>query len=108
MNSGESNQVSQTPFDQLRRAGSILRLVAIAVVLAATSALFMYAGGWLTPRTLSPASMINTFERVNGSHPGFRRNHAKGVCVTGYFESNGHAQVLSKASVFLPPAQTVQ
>src|SRR5258708_12450618 len=91
MNSGESNQVSQTPFDKLRRAGSILRLVAIAVVLAATSALFMYAVGWLTPRTLSPASMINTFEQVNGSHPGFRRNHANGVCLTAYFISTCHA-----------------
>jgi catalase len=46
--------------------------------------------------------MINTFEQVNALHPGFRRNHAKGVCVTGYFESNGHGLALSKASVFLP------
>jgi catalase len=79
-----------------------LRLIAIAVVLAGTAALFVYAGGWLTPHTLSPALMVNTFEQVNGSHPGFRRNHAKGVCVAGYFESNGQAQSLSKASVFLP------
>ncbi len=33
---------------------------------------------------------------------GFRRNHAKGVCVTGWFESNGQAAVLSKAAVFKP------
>jgi catalase len=46
--------------------------------------------------------MINTFEQVNARHPGFRRNHAKGVCVTGYFESNGHGLALSKGSVFLP------
>ena len=44
--------------------------------------------------------MINTLEKVNGSHPGFRRNHAKGVCVTGYFESNGRGVALSKAAVF--------
>jgi catalase len=37
---------------------------------------------------------------VNGPHPGFRRNHAKGVCVSGYFESNGRGVVLSKAAVF--------
>ena len=48
----------------------------------------------------SPATMINTFERVNGEHPGFRRNHAKGVCVSGYFESNGRGAALSKAGVF--------
>ncbi len=44
--------------------------------------------------------MINTFEKVNGPHPGFRRNHAKGVCVSGYFESNGRGVALSKAACF--------
>jgi catalase len=46
--------------------------------------------------------MINTFEEVNGVHSGFRRNHAKGVCFAGFFESNGRGVELSKASVFLP------
>jgi catalase len=71
-------------------------------VIAGVAGLFAYAGGWLTPHALTPASMINTFQEVNGPHPGFRRNHAKGVCVSGYFESNGRAVALSKASVFLP------
>ena len=44
--------------------------------------------------------MIDTFEKVNGMHPGFRRNHAKGVCVSGYFDSNGRGVALSKAAVF--------
>ncbi|HUB68208.1 MAG TPA: catalase family peroxidase, partial [Candidatus Methylacidiphilales bacterium] len=38
----------------------------------------------------------------SGKHPGFRRNHAKGVCVSGYFESNGQGVALSKALVFVP------
>src|SRR5580765_8095524 len=79
-----------------------MRLTAIGMMLAGIAGLFAYAGGWLTPRALSPASIINTFEQVNALHPGFRRNHAKGVCVTGFFESNGHGLALSKASVFLP------
>jgi catalase len=29
-------------------------------------------------------------------------NHAKGVCVSGYFDSNGSGAALPKASVFLP------
>src|SRR6266571_1508987 len=91
-----------TPFPETSRASSIDRFAAIGVVVAGIASLFAYAGGWLTPHRLTPNAMINTFEAVNGSHPGFRRNHAKGVCVSGYFESNGHAQVLSKASVFLP------
>jgi catalase len=78
-----------------------MRFIAIGVVIVGIAGLFAYAGGWLTPQTLSPASMINTFEQVNGPHPGFRRNHAKGVCVSGYFESNGRGVALSKASVFV-------
>jgi catalase len=101
MNSIESNQFSATPSAQLPRASLIRRLTAIGLLLSGIAGLFVYAGGWLTPRTLSPALMINTFEQVNGRHPGFRRNHAKGVCVTGYFESNGRGRALSKASVFL-------
>src|SRR6516165_6870379 len=42
----------------------------------------------LMPSELSPALLINTLEQNNGLHPGFRRIHAKGVGVTGYFESN--------------------
>jgi catalase len=56
----------------------------------------------LTPPALSSALMINTLEQNNGPHPGFRRIHAKGVGVSGYFESNGRGAALSKASVFLP------
>jgi catalase len=40
------------------------------------------------------------FRTVYGSHPGFRRNHAKGVAVTGYFDSNGNGAALSSAAVF--------
>jgi catalase len=54
----------------------------------------------LTPHRLTPKALIDTFEEVNGSHPGFRRNHAKGVCVSGHFESNGRGVALSKAAVF--------
>lgn len=46
--------------------------------------------------------MIDGFEEVNGVHPGFRRNHAKGVCIAGYFDSNGEGVRLSKAAVFRP------
>jgi catalase len=58
--------------------------------------------GWLSPGRLTQTRLINRFEEVNGVHAGFRRNHAKGVCVTGSFESNGNAVRLSKAVVFRP------
>jgi catalase len=102
MNVSEANQISEPPVAPVRKTGSLGRLTAIGALLAVTAGLFLYAGGWLTPHALTPAAIINTFERVDGMHPGFRRNHAKGVCVTGYFESNGQGQALSKAQVFLP------
>jgi len=83
-------------------AGLILRLMVIGVVVAGIASSFLYAGGWFTPHALSPATVVDTFEQVNGQHPGFRRNHAKGVCVSGYFESNGRGVALSKAVVFIP------
>ena len=91
---------SGTPFPDTSRASSIARFAAIGIVVAGIASLFAYARGWLTPHRLTPKAMINTFEEVNGSHPGFRRNHAKGVCVSGYFESNGRGVALSKAAVF--------
>src|ERR1700756_4780983 len=100
MNLTKSDQLPQMPLGQLTRASLIRRFTVIAIVIGGIAVLFVYAGGWLTPNALTPASMINTFQKVNGLHPGFRRNHAKGVCVSGYFESNGRAVALSKASVF--------
>lgn len=100
MNSGESNPLSQISTRELRRSSLIIRLAAIGMLVAGITGLFLYAGGWLTPHSLTPKSMINTFEQVNGPHPGFRRNHAKGLCFSGYFDSNGQGAALSKASIF--------
>jgi catalase len=90
------------PTVELKKTDLIKRFGIIGAILAVIVALFAYAGGWLTPQRLSPRSMINAFEQVDGPHPGFRRNHAKGVCVSGYFEGNGRGVALSKASVFRP------
>src|SRR5579859_2024858 len=80
----------------------LVRLAAIGIVVGGIGALFLYAGGWLTPHVLTPARVIDRFEQVNGAHPGFRRNHAKGVGFAGYFESNGNGAALSKAAIFAP------
>jgi catalase len=72
----------------------------VGVTVAVVGVAFAYTGGWLTPRGLTPSRFIDTFEQINGPHPGFRRNHAKGVCVSGFFESNGLGARLSRAVVF--------
>jgi catalase len=102
MNDGGSNRVDDPARAPLPSSMIFSRLAAIGFLLAVIAGLFLFAGGWFTPHSLTPAKMVNTFEHVDGVHAGFRRNHAKGVCVTGYFESNGNGQALSKARVFEP------
>ena len=87
---------------RLSTAGTVARLTLIGIALAGVAGTFAYLGGWLTPNALTPARFTNGFEEVNGVHPGFRRNHAKGVGVSGFFESNGNGVQLSKAAVFQP------
>src|SRR5215813_11289223 len=85
---------------RLGTASTLVRLAFIGVALAAVAGTFAYLGGWLTPNALTPARFTDGFEEVYGVHSGFRRNHAKGVGVSGFFESNGAGARLSTAIVF--------
>ena len=80
--------------------GGLVQVGVVAIVVLAVVAIFFYLGGWFSPNKLTPARLTNGFEQAYGVHSGFRRNHAKGVCVTGFFESNGQGARLSKAEVF--------
>ncbi|SEO73720.1 catalase [Luteibacter sp. UNC138MFCol5.1] len=80
-------------------------LIGLAVVGAA--AVFGYVGGWLAPERLTPKRIINALQANGGDYPGFRRNHAKGICVTGRFESNGELAKYSTAAVFAPGSTPV-
>jgi catalase len=86
----------------LTNKGALARLAAIGAAVLAVAVCFAYVAGWLSPGLLTQARMIDGFEEVNGVHAGFRRNHAKGVCIAGTFESNGQGVRLSKATVFQP------
>jgi catalase len=90
------------PTDHVSRIGRSARLLLVAAIVLGVGGVFLYAGGWLSPHELTPSRFIDTFQAVNGPHPGFRRNHAKGVGVRGSFESNGQGTRLSKAVVFQP------
>lgn len=96
---GDSDRYGLTA---LTRPAALVRLAAIGTVVIAIAAAFAGAAGWLSPGRLDPARMIDRFEAVNGAHPGFRRNHAKGVCLTGWFHGNGAGARLSTAAVFAP------
>jgi catalase len=76
-----------------RKAPATLALA----VLAATVAGGAHAQA---PDRVEATKLIDQLEATYGRHPGFRRNHAKGVCFAGSFGSNGAAARLSKATVF--------
>ena len=94
------NGSSPYSLSNLLRPGALARLGLIAVIVLAIATGFAGVAGWLSPGRLDQARLVNEFEAVNGRHPGFRRNHAKGVCVFGWFDSNGAGERLSRAVVF--------
>lgn len=87
-------------FANLVKPASLVRLAGIGVVVLGLAGAFAATAGLLGPTGLNRKQIIDRFEAVNGEHPGFRRNHAKGVCLTGWFESSGNGARLSTASVF--------
>jgi catalase len=87
-----------------KRARIVGAYAVIALTLVIVTGSFAWVAGWIwwpgTQRTLTAPMLINAFEADTRPHPGFRRNHAKGVCISGHFESNGNGVALSRASVF--------
>ncbi len=81
-------------------AAILVRLAAIGAILACFAGAFAYVGGWFSPNRLTPDRVLAALQEDGRMHPGFRRNHAKGVCATGWFDSNGQAAALSRAAVF--------
>ena len=98
MSSNRSGRLSRL----WRSAGGWWRYGIVAGVPLAVLAGYGYAGGWLAPGRLTAQKLIDQFQANGGVHPGYRRNHAKGVCVTGYFAGNGALQPYSTAQVFAP------
>lgn len=78
----------------------MVRLALVGGIPLALALLFLWAGGWLTPQRLSADKIVTVLQQSGGEHPGYRRNHAKGVCIIGDFISNGNASVISRAPVF--------
>jgi catalase len=96
----DSNPSPENQAAPLTGSSRTARLAGIGIVILAVIAAFLCLGGWFSPHKLTPARFVDGFQEVNGIHSGFRRNHAKGVCVRGFFDSNGQGTRLSKAVVF--------
>jgi catalase len=81
----------------LTAAQTLLRLAGIGGVLAIAAGGFAWAGGWFSPERLSPERIVDALSHNGGEPVGHRRNHAKGICVTGRFEASGAGERLSTA-----------
>lgn len=81
---------------------TIVRMVIIAAIPLLLIALFLWVGGWLDTSRLTSDKLVTVLEKSGGKHPGYRRNHAKGVCILGDFSANGKASTLSRAELFAP------
>ncbi|WP_345829331.1 catalase family peroxidase [Pantoea sp. BRR-3P] len=78
----------------------MFRLAIVGLIPLVLVLLFLWAGGWLAPNRLSADKIIDVLQKSGGEHPGYRRNHARGICVIGQFTSNGNASAFSRALVF--------
>jgi catalase len=88
---------------------SVLRgFGAVGTFLAVDLGAVAYANKCFGQRAgLTRQTFVDGFRAVFGSHPGFRKNHAKGVVVAGRFDSNGNGRELSRAAVFHPGQTSV-
>lgn len=83
------------------RRSILAGLGAVTAFLAVDLGAVAYANRWFGAASeFTRQTFIDGFRAVFGDHPGFRRNHAKGVAVTGYFDANGNGTELSTATVF--------
>jgi catalase len=96
----EHDRLSRDYTLSLHDGKTLLRLSVIGVAALGIVVLFAWDAGYLSPGRLTPARFTAAFREVYGFHSGFRRNHAKGVCASGYFDSNGEGMALSGAVVF--------
>ena len=72
----------------------------IAATLLALAVAFAWAAGWVGAGRLSGGDIVDALEYGGGLHPGYRRAHAKGLCLSGRFVANGAGAALSTASIF--------
>src|SRR6201985_2514686 len=75
---------------------------AVGAFLGLDLAALLTAFNWIGSKRLTSLAFHDGYKKAFGRHHGYRTNHAKGVSVTGWFDSNGNGRELSTAAVFAP------
>jgi len=79
----------------------LLPLIGIAAIVGGLALAFAWTAGWIGSSRVTAQRLIDTIESGNPQpFPGYRRAHAKGMCIVGTFRSSGEAVALSTARVF--------
>jgi catalase len=78
----------------------IVALAGIGAIALAGAAAFAWTAGWIGPERLTSQRFLDTMEAGGPAHPGFRRAHPKGVCVSGRFFGTAGGRALSSAEAF--------
>jgi len=74
-------------------------LMAIAAIVGILAFALIWLSGRAFSGRLTSTRVIDAME-AGATFPGFRRNHSKGVCVSGTFSGNGAGRRLSNARAF--------
>lgn len=89
-----------TPQDPPHRP-RFIALAGIAVIVGMLALAFAWTAGWIGGQRLTAQRLVDTIEAGNPQpFPGYRRAHAKGMCVSGEFHGSGEAVHLSAARAF--------
>lgn len=74
--------------------------LSIVAALAALGTQQVLAQTAIPSEPANPVNLVDGLEGVFGSHAGFRRSGARGICATGTFTGNKAGAAISKASAF--------
>lgn len=77
-----------------------LRWLGIVAAPTTLALAFLWAGGCFSPNRVTQNRLMGELHNAGSYGQGFRRAHAKGVCVSGWFDASGKAVPLSQAAVF--------
>jgi len=82
------------------RRRQLAALAGIGAIALGSASAFAWTAGWIGGDRLTAQRIVGAMEANGPAHPGFRRNHAKGVCVSGTFRGTPQGQALSSARAF--------
>ncbi|MCP2216041.1 catalase family peroxidase [Bradyrhizobium elkanii] len=85
-----------------RPARSVIgSLLIIGAIIGGSAAAFAFTAGWLSSKRLTPQKMLVALAPADGPALGRRRNHAKGICFTGFFEASGNGAAILSSSLVM-------